>query len=403
VKGLLVFALALPLAAQLQVYSLQGTDAVLAGASVNLGAVAVSDDAVFPFRVVNGGTAAVPLQPITVNGAGFSLGSSFLAGTLGAGQALDFSVRLSAAATGSYSASLTVNSFTTLLRATVVPGPSLFLTLGGQTSELSASSLQVNVAAGQTLDIGLSVGNPYATPLVLGEISIAGTGFSMVAPATPLTINPGTAVPIPVRIVAGAEGDMSAVLTLGPRRFRIVASVFRPTLAAPSIVLSDKVPRNGQQIKIRLQLAQPALGAGTGILRATFSGTIDDPAIVFPNGTREIQFDVAAGSRDATFGGLEEAVLQTGTTAGTLRLDAITETGITSATYRFDRGPVVIDDAVARRNGSALEIELAGFDNTREVGSGRDYDDTGGAVQNVLRGEFVGRGVPAAGVVSGDG
>jgi hypothetical protein len=79
-------------------------------------------------------------------------------------------------------------------------------------------------------------------------------------------------------------------------------------------------------------------------------------------------------------------VLQTGTTVGTLRLDAIAETGTTTWTYRFDRGAVVVDEAVARRNGSNLEIDITGFDNTREVGSlnFRFFDRAGAPLGGVI-------------------
>ena len=90
---------------------------------------------------------------------------------------------------------------------------------------------------------------------------------------------------------------------------------------------------------------------------------------MFANGAREVAFAVAAGSRNITFDGAPEAVLQTGTTAGTLRLEAVTETGSAVETYRFDPAPVTVDTAAARRNGAALEIDLTGFDNTRGVGS----------------------------------
>lgn len=393
-KALALFAFALPLAAQLQVFSLQTTPPSLAGASVNLGAAPAKDITEFRFRAFNSGAAAVPLQTIAVNGAGFSLSSPLLPVSLAAAQSYDFSVRFTPTGEGSYSASLTVNTFTTLLRATAVPGPSVLLTLGQQTTELNAQSLQVNVAAGQSLTIALSVGNPNSAPIVINEISIAGEGFSIAAPAVPLTLNPGDTVPIPVRFTAGAEGDVGATLIIGPRRFSILASVFRPVLAAPKIVPANAAPKNGEQLKLRLQLAQPALGPGSGTLRATFTGTLDDPAIAFPNGAREVKFDVAAGSTDATFDGAPETVIQTGTTAGTLTLEAITETGVTSTSFRFERGIVVVDEAVARRNGSALEIDLTGFDNTRDVGSlnfrffDRSGQPLGGVITTTLADQF---------------
>ena len=393
-KLILASLLALPLAAQLEVLSLQGPTPVALGPSVNLGGTAVGDDTDFRFRAVNNGLSPIPLLSIAVGGAGFSLASVFVPLTLAPGQAHNFSVRFYPAAAGSYSASLTVNTFSTLLRATAVLGPSLFLTNGAQTTELTASSLQVNLAASQRLTIALSIGNPHSSPIVLTELSITGAGFNFVnPPPLPLTLPPGETRDIPVDIFITAEGDAAALLAIGPRRFSILAVVFRPQLAPPRIVPTDASPRNGQQLKLRVQLTQAAIAPGAGSLRASFTGAFDDPAIVFPNGTREVKFEVAAGSRDATFDGALETVIQTGTTAGTLRLDATTETGVSTETYRFDRGIVVADEAVARRNGSNLEIDITGFDNTRGVGSlnFRFFDKAGnpiGVLTSTLADQF---------------
>jgi hypothetical protein len=387
-RALLLAIWALPLAAQIQLLSLAGDAPAPVGASVNLGTAAVRDSVEFRFRALNNGAGPAPLQTLTVGGAAFSLAAPFVPVTLGAGQSYDFAVRFAPAGEGSYSAVLTVNAFTTLLRAAAVPGPSLVVINGGQATELPAPSLQVNVALGQSVTLELAARNPYATPLVLNEIAIAGTGFALVSPpAAPATIAPGEMLALPVRFTATAEGDAAGALTVGPRRLSIFAVVFRPVLAAPAIVRpAEGVPRNGQQMRIRLQLAEPALGPGTGVLRATFTGDVADPAIVFPNGQREIPFAVAAGSREATFDGAPETVLQTGTTAGVLRLDAVTEAGTTTETFRFERGPLVVDTATARRTGNTLEIDVLGFDNTRTAGSVnfRFFDRAGAALGGVM-------------------
>lgn len=382
-KLITAFLLALPLAAQLEVLSLHGPAPVPVGPSVNLGAAATGDIAEFRFRAINTGSVPVPLQTVAVSGAAFSLASAFVPLTLAPAQSHNFSVRFAPTAEGSYSAGLTVNAFTSLLRATAVLGPSLFLTNGSETTELTASSLQVNLATSQSLTLALAVGNPHANPIALTELSIGGAGFNLVnPPPMPLTLQPGETRAIPLNLFIATEGDAVALLTIGPRRFSIVAVVFRPKLAPPHILLSGALPENGQQLKVRVQLTQPAIGPGSGTLRASFSGAFDDPAIVFPDGTREIKFEVAAGSRDATFDGAPETVIQTGTTAGTLRLDAATETGVSTESFRFDRGPVVVDEAAARRNGSNLEIDITGFDNTRGAGSlnFRFFDKSGNAL-----------------------
>lgn len=384
-KTLACLLLALPLAAQIQVFTLQTGLPVAAGPSVNLGTAAAGDIFEVRIRAVNSGSAPLALSTVTVSGAAFSLAAPFLPITLAPAQSHDFSVRFAPSAPGSYSAVLSVNTFSTLLRAAAVLGPALFITNGTQTVELNTSSLQVNLATGQVLTLALSAGNSYSTPLTLDSLSLSGDGFALVnPPAFPLTLAPGETVPVPVRVTGVAEGESAAVLTVGPRRFTLYALVFRPQLAAPRIITGD-APRNGQQLPVRLQLAQPAVGPGSGLLRAVFSGA-DDPAIVFPNGAREIRFDVAAGSRDATFNGAPETVLQTGTTAGTLRLEAVTETGVTTETFRFDRAAVVVDSASARRNGSNLEIDINGFDNTREVGSlnFRFFDRGGNPIGGVI-------------------
>lgn len=386
-KILAALLFALPLAAQLQVLFVQGDSQVPVGASLNLGLVSTGDSAEFRFRARNAGTAAIPLETITAGGAAFSLVTPLAPLTLAPSQSHDFLVRFSPVAIGSYSAVLTVNSFSTVLRAAAAPGPSLFLSRGSQTVELTASSMQIEVAAGQPFTIALSAGNPHATPLTITQLSLAGAGFTLATPpSVPFTLAPGETRPIPVNIAGSAEGEIAALLTVGARRFSIVAVVFRPQLMPPAILTSEAVPRNGQQLKVRLQLALPAPGPGSGTLRATFTGASDDPAIVFPNGRREIDFEVVAGSRDATFGGAPETVLQTGTTAGVLRLDALTESGIVTETYRFERGAVVVEAAAARRTGSTLEIDITGFDNTRGLGSinFRFFDRAGNPLGGVI-------------------
>lgn len=358
-------AFVLPVAAQIQVFNVDGPAPVLAGASVNLGAAPVRETSEFRFRVVNAGGATTQLQTLAVNGVAFSLAAPFAAVNLPAGGAYEFAVRFAPAAEGSYSATLSANAFTTLIRATAVPGPALLL----GDAEIPGGSAQVNVPVGQRFPFPLTLANRNAAPLVVNEISLSGAGFTLAAPPLPLTVAPGESVPLPVTFTAETEGEYPATLVVGPRRLRLLAVAFRPKMPVPRIVPSSAVPRNGQQLKISLQLEQPAVGPGTGTLRVSFSGDKPDPAIMFANGAREVAFEVAAGSRNITFDGAPEAVLQTGTTTGTLRLEAVTESGSAVATYRFDPAPVTVDTATARRNGPALEIDLTGFDNTRGVGS----------------------------------
>ncbi|HEU0123703.1 MAG TPA: choice-of-anchor D domain-containing protein [Bryobacteraceae bacterium] len=386
--GLLLWA-ALPLAAQLQVFTVQDTALVPVAASFNLGTVSVRDSAEYRFRAVNTGTAPLPLQTVAVGGSGFALTLPFVPLTLAPAQSYDFSVRFTPASEGSYSATLTVNSFSSFLRVSAIPGPVLYLDNGDGLTEISVASLRVNVALGTTLTVPLVAANPYTAPLLLPEISLSGNGFTFSAPPPggATTLEPGQRIPLPVRIAApAAEGEVVGVVTVGPRRLILIASIFRQPLPVPRIVLNNAAPQNSQQLRIRLQLAEPAIAPGSGTLRAVFTGAQTDPAIVFPDGSREVKFNFAPGNTEATFDGAPEAILQTGTTAGTLRLEAVTDSGTNTETVRFDPRPVVIEEAVARRNGSTLEIDLTGFDNTRGVGSlnFRFFDRSGSAIGGVI-------------------
>jgi hypothetical protein len=89
----------------------------------------------------------------------------------------------------------------------------------------------------------------------------------------------------------------------------------------------------------------------------------DDEAVRFMRGNRSNGFEVTEGVSvpvpDMTF--------QTGTTAGTIVF--IAEVGGWTATSSVDIGPeqVHIDKVRASKNGSMLEVEITGFDNTRTL------------------------------------
>jgi hypothetical protein len=379
--------LAAPLCAQIQVFSLDDASPILLGPSFNLGSAAVAETTEFHFRARNAGIAPASFQTLSVNGAAFSLAQPFTPLTLAPAQSFDFAVRFRPPASGSYSASLAVNSFTSLIRASASPGPAISLTLDGQSTEITGPSLEIRAATGQSLPLALSISNPHPTPLSLSVIALTGDGFSLDAlPALPAQLLPGESLPIPATFRAAAPGEFTGILTAGPRRLRLLASVTTPALGRARFVTSSNAPVNGQQLRIRLEFDEPAAVPVSGTLRATFTGAVDDPAILFPNGRREIPFQVPAGSSAASFDGSPETILQTGTTAGSLRLEAITPSSLAVETYNFAPAIVAIDSSSARRNGSTLEIDLTGFDNTRAAGSlnFRFFDRSGNPIGGVI-------------------
>lgn len=382
-KGIGLLFLALPLAAQLQVDVVSEGTPVPLGATLQLGRVAVRSAADFRFRVTNRGPAGVPIQTIAVGGAGFSLTSPFVPFALSPAQSHDFLVRFAPPAEGSYSAVLAVNSFSSVLRAAGVLAPSLFLSSGSGTAEITSANIELRTAVRTLLTVSFSIRNPHPSPLAIDAFSIRGSGFHAAnPPALPFVLQPAESQTVVMTFSATEEGDYEGQLTIGARRVSIMVNVFRPVLAPPAIVLDEALPRNGQQLRVRLRFPEPAAAPASGTLRLTFLGAVEDSAVSFSNGSREMVFDVSAGDREASFGGAPEVALQTGTTAGVLRLEAVTEGGTASESFRLERAPVVVDSATAMRRGSNLELDIVGFDNTRGFGSlnCRFFDRSGTAL-----------------------
>lgn len=388
-KFLALLAASVPLAAQLQVSVLRDSGAEIAGASINLGATGVGESADTRIRATNTGTATINISSVAINGAAFSLAQPFQPFPLGPNTAYEFTVRFAPSAPGSYSAVLTVGPFTSIVRATAVLAVDVSLVRGGQTILLPPSGLSVDAVAGENVVIDLALSNPHASTLAIEPLSLTGADFRLKAGAAG-TIAPGDSVPISIEFSAQNEGTYAATLTAGARRFAITAFVTKARLKPPRIVSDSPIVTNGKQVKIRLRFEEAIAVASAGTLRATFAGAFTDPAIQFQNGSREIGFTVAAGATEAQFGASAEAVLQTGTTNGVIRVEATTESGTTAETWTLARAPIVVDQAEARREGSNLEITLTGYDNTRTAGSAnfRFFDRAGNAIGGIITAQF---------------
>jgi hypothetical protein len=97
---------------------------------------------------------------------------------------------------------------------------------------------------------------------------------------------------------------------------------------------------------------------------------IDDPAIVFSNGTRTLPLNIPAGSTSTP-----TVQLQTGTLAGTITLTlTLTVNGINVTPATITPVVIAIPPSIPNlisptltRSGQTLTVSLTGFSNTREV------------------------------------
>ena len=114
-----------------------------------------------------------------------------------------------------------------------------------------------------------------------------------------------------------------------------------------------------------MHLGQASQSIGTGKLRIDFSaGSASDEAVRFTRGSsRTVSFEITEGSTIP----LADYTFQTGTTAGTILFTA--EVGGWTATSNVEIPPdrVLVEKTRAVKNGSMLELEVTGYDNTRTL------------------------------------
>lgn len=363
-------------AAQIQLFVLSGGGERPVADIVDLGAVDASDCSDATFRLRNASAGAAVLQQLKVAGAGFSITQQpALPLTLPAGGAAEFTVRFQPQGPGAYSAVLSVNSLSVILRAGAIAGPLLWLeTEGGR----------VKLSSGATVDFGavergaararkFTLENATGEPLAITELAVSGAAFrGPLGAELPLRLEPQQSGSFEVVFEPGATGRQEGALRLGTRLFRLAGEGIEPPVPKPVIMLEPAAPRSGQQVRVLVRLAESARSPAQGELRLRFEpavpGVPDDPAIGFlsPAG-RVLSFSVEPGGEAARFAGGAEALMQTGTTAGRLILTAQLAGQVAETVVVLASQPVVIDTVRTARTASGVEVSLTAFDNTRSA------------------------------------
>lgn len=363
--------------AQLQVSLIQGSVELPVREVMDLGSVDASDVLEARFRARNTASAAVAVHTIQVAGAGFTRKDvPALPATLAPGAALEFSVQLAPAGPGAYSAVLTVNTISILLRARATAGPVLSLEEERRGPIRLASMETVafgSTEAGSSVTRRFRLENPYTERVEVAELAVQGDAFRLSAAfVVPRSLEAGESLAFEIAFVPVSAGVHAGRLVMNGRAFVLSGTATEPPPPRPQIVLDPANLRSGQQVRLRIRLAERARAAGQGELRVQFEpaqfGWPDDPAIGFvsPAG-RSVRFWFEAGAEAARFDGRDEVILQTGTTAGRLTLEARLGVNCEQVTLVLAPLPVVVDTARAERKAGGLELYLAGFDNTRSV------------------------------------
>jgi hypothetical protein len=362
--------------AQLQVFTVTGTTETPVSGIVELGSVSTGDILQVQFRVRNKGTALNPLTLLSISGAGFRLHQAPpVPFPLPPNFSVDFYVQFqSEQPAADARASLRLNELTVTLIAQARAAPvvsvvqedgSLSRRLAGQTTVFPAIE-----RAGSSSRIFV-IENPHSAPVLI-NLAVTGDSFRQAtALPQPLMLAPSQSQRVEVSFEPASSGLKRGVFFVEDRSFPLEGVANEPAPPRPTISIQSAAIESGRQIRVAVTFDQASRAEAKGQLRFEFQPAMagpDDAAIVFlPVNRRSMEFQVKVGDKAAQFGSQSEVVLQTGTTAGTLRFTAEMSGYKVETAAVIQPAPAVLDKLTAFKTTSTLDLTVTGFDNTRSI------------------------------------
>jgi len=376
--------------AQLQLFHFDGTTDIAVGNLYDAGTAATCDKLVVRFHIKNtapAGTQGVSVF-INVSGTGFSFAVNGLnPSIIAAQQELEFDVSFTPTTTAVYSATITANSLSAAIQATGIAAPCVAF---GQTPLTAGATADFGqVGWGATTAGTFTLTNPSNTaPLAVSLLSVSGAAFQGPSGiSVPLQLPAAGSVSFQVLFAPQAAGVASGMLIVNQRVFYLTGLGTNPPLPKGTIILSSQTATSGQQLNVSIALASASQVAGNGTLNMQFQpapGLPDDAAIQFLSGaTRFATVTIAPGDSIAKIDGQANFAFQTGTTSGTIVFTLTLPNS--SDQYTLPIAPAIVNLSTASgvRRIDAVDVNLAGFDNTRSVSQlgFTFYDTSGHAIQ----------------------
>ncbi len=372
--------------AQLQIFQFDGSNDTLVGSIYNAGAFAPGDTASIRFHVKNTGPGPVSVL-IGVKGTGFAFTTNCTNPcTVSPLNPELFTVAFSPNSPGSYSAVVSVNTMTAIISAQAVPAALVSFgqaqLAGGATADFGP------VEWGTSLTKTFTLMNPNSVPVSVGAIAVTGAAFSLqTGVSMPLAIAAGGSKTFQIAFAPQSATQFAGTLTIDQRTFPLTGVGENPPLPAGAIVVSSAAASSSQQMNVSIQLASASKVAGGGTLTMAFQpapGLPNDPAIAFLSGpANNTSFTVAAGDSIGKFNAQPNIAFQTGTTAGTI-VFTLTLAGATSQlSVPIAPSMVNVTTASSIRRIDAVDVNIAGFDNTHSVSQlgFTFYDAKGNTIQ----------------------
>ncbi len=344
--------------AQFEFLSVEGSTERAVPPICDFGTQYTGESATTHFRLRNTSAAAATLTVLTVAGAGFTMLPPSLPVALAPQASTDFSVVFRAGDPGTYSASLQANGIAVLLTAAVAPR----LTYRVDTGVPFPGPLDFGShGAGATVQRRIAIQNDTNLPLSVPAISVNGADFALCGTApSGQTLQPRQGGEFTLEFSPLATGARQASLIIGDRTYPMTGIGLDPPLPKPTVSLDLKQAASAQQGVLIVRFDAPAQSSGIGTATLDFRGT-PDAAMAFASGGRSATFVIAPGDVQAVL------PFQTGTTAGVLTFVVQVGEASDRQSLSIAGAPPAINTAQAARLSGALEVRVAGFDNTRSL------------------------------------
>lgn len=339
------------------------------------------------FSLLNTSSQTQTVALLSVSGVGFSLSGAAAPMSLKAGNSVQFTVTFQGAMTGSYSGSLDTTGISVLLTANVVPALTYEVQLPSGTSMLGAAPVDFgSVKVGSNTTLNFLAVNQTTSVLVMDAIAVAAGDFALVGSSPGGTaLTPQESAGFAIRFSPTAGGTRTAMLSIGNRQFTLTGSGASPPLPTPTLSVTLGEAQSAQQGSVAVSFGAPAEAGGSGTVTLSFyahaAGALD-PGIAFAAGGQSVQFTFNQGDTAASFGGAGSAAFQTGTTAGTLTLEAQIGDQVSQQSVAIAPAVIGVAAVAGARQGSAVTVDVTGFDNTRSAGklSFTFYDSAGNII-----------------------
>jgi hypothetical protein len=327
------------------------------------------------FRLLNIGNATSILDVLAVAGSGFTLtGGPALPATVAPQQSVAFTVVFQSAGAGSYSASLDSVGISVLLTATVPVELTCLLSTGGATQPLGAATVSFGIVQqGSAVTQHVVLLNQTNVALVVPALAATGAGFTL-SGSTPggILLQPVQSAGFDVQFSPVMAGLANGSLLVGSRSYLLSGTGTPPPLPAPQLSVALVQALSAQQGTVTVNLSQASGTSGSGTVTLAFQPAVagaTDPAIAFATGGQTAGFTFSAGDSQGQFGTQTSVAFQTGSTAGNLAITVQLGSQTDQQTIVILPAAVSETAAQATRGTGTIEVDVAGFDNTRSAGT----------------------------------